>query len=644
MRATLKSLALGSVLAVLLADPARAEGWHDSGGAAAWQVWPAAAAWQWGLSNNVPYVATNLTQARYVYPVTNWPAWTNAYVTVYTNYTYIGTATNPAHGWTTFTREVWVQTHDRYVLNEEDEFGNDIWYTRSTNYVQSNIVYNASGVLTHASVLLQPRDLWLIDLHEAAEERAKVCGVPAPDVEFYKSLRDGVVDFKAWLTNATPVFLDMNRADGSGHFIIKDPTVSSFPALTPTGACAILSAPTNYPDYTGYSQWNGIGKPQTNEYVQAGFSTLDYNNVQHLKDWMDLLVCIARPAGFTNDQYTWTMTTTNAGMTLGVQTIYHYDWYDPYFIGDSEITETGPTTTTTPNNYSPPFADVAWTRSAPTSVDVLPEDAEASDWYASIVNMVSGVNLNKESCIGEQSYDNIYRQRWIDPDAPPPIIFEILRDTVDTYSEQWGMELASDVTQSVAKITINRPEAASNLTATATAYVKWRDPSSETPETYPPYAWGPTQQSTNTIATWGDTHTQDCESDPGLPHTEITELTWAAAGYTTASTNVVVAGDASIGPGDWRVEIPLDNLIPDATDIPLSTVLTHGFSEESSSATIESETGYWPLDSIWSNELNSACSYVSSFEGKKAPNYIWRAGGGVATLRFDVAGGFKYVK
>jgi hypothetical protein len=180
-----------------------------------------------------------------------------------------------------------------------------------TNSITTNIVTktetNESGevaVTTNKTIKLeigadtpifQMRDVWGRDVFYACKERSSTNDIEfeydneddfeAPLVYFYKRERDNLVRVKAWIANSMDrcAWVDVPRwtnGMASGGIPWIDPT-NGFPAnqnyaLSVSSLLTRANLPTNYLEWTPYSQFNGVGTPSTNEYTYGAFTTLDY--------------------------------------------------------------------------------------------------------------------------------------------------------------------------------------------------------------------------------------------------------------------------------------------------------------------------------------------------------------------------------
>lgn len=220
----------GIVLICTSASGADVEGWHDHGGSNSWQVWPASNYWHWGTNL---YVATDLYAVVYTHVLTNWPnGQTNAQYSTNRVHFYIG-STNGGSVTTSYT----------YALGRYD--------AATTNWYQSNVVYVSVADAVQTNVPMQPRDVWAYDLYKAGPiERQLTLAVPAT-LKFYKSLRDDLVGVKGVVRDGinAGTWVDTNAAI----------TTNGIPIMTVTGITTRLNLPTNYLDWTPYSQFNGVG-------------------------------------------------------------------------------------------------------------------------------------------------------------------------------------------------------------------------------------------------------------------------------------------------------------------------------------------------------------------------------------------------
>lgn len=203
------------------------EGWHDHGGSNSWQVWPASNYWHWGTNL---YVATDLYAVFYSHILTNYPSGqTNAQYSTNMVHFYIGNTNGGS-----------VTTSYIYALGR---------YDPPTNWYMSNVVYVSVADAVQTNVHMQPRDVWAYDLYKAATERFLT--LPSPlSVKFYKSLRSDLVDLKSAIESS----LDSGKWVDTNNI-----TINGIGLLTVTGEVARYNLPSNYLDWTCYSQFNGVG-------------------------------------------------------------------------------------------------------------------------------------------------------------------------------------------------------------------------------------------------------------------------------------------------------------------------------------------------------------------------------------------------
>jgi hypothetical protein len=98
------------------------------------------------------------------------------------------------------------------------------------------------------------------DVHSAAVERCYAAGVSIAELRFYRSQYDNLTNIKARLKSAIPAYIVTNGMDGDLSGYIES---NGIPFYTITGLLYSIKMPTNFLDYTPFSNLSGVG-PLTN--------------------------------------------------------------------------------------------------------------------------------------------------------------------------------------------------------------------------------------------------------------------------------------------------------------------------------------------------------------------------------------------
>ena len=315
-----------------LGEAAAAEpGWHDAGGTASNQVWPASNAWSWDPTNVPLYMATDLWAVSRSYVLSNWSSATKCNVTTQNWFSYITGLADPASNI--------VEYFNWYNIGQAS--GTNFWLT--------NLLYiPLTNMAVQTNLSLQPRDLLGYELFKAATERwmvistnnAPLTNFPAgARPQFYTFYRGNLVAMKSWLSGVVSYFVDPGAQTG-GTFNAwfaqyhTYPGGRDFPMLQlldttniyfddsdwktnyQTGLLKSLGLPTNYLTYTPWNQLNGSGIP---EYHSNTGKLYFASTVTNPLVWWPDNTQTTLSGVFTNGQ-TNTFTWTNADIAIGNKT------------------------------------------------------------------------------------------------------------------------------------------------------------------------------------------------------------------------------------------------------------------------------------------------------------------------------------